>query len=71
MRLIVDRQGRQRMLGVQTFVMVIIFLSSVSTIPGYGSRGECEATSRLVVEGFRIEGRKATAFCVPGPVEVR
>lgn len=59
------------MLGVQTFVLVLVYMNSLAVIPGYGSRAECDAASRVVVEAIRTTGRAPAAVCVPGPVEVR
>lgn len=59
------------MLGVQTFVLVL-YVSNLAVIPGYGSRAECEAAQRVVIESMRKDGlRQVLAFCVTGPVEVR
>lgn len=58
-------------MGVQTFALVL-YVNSLAVIPGYGSRAECEAAQRVVIESMRRDGlRQVLAFCVPGPVEVR
>lgn len=61
------------MLGVQTFVLVMVYINSLSVIPGYGSRAECDASARIIVAEMRSAGGRIApaTFCVPGPVELR
>lgn len=60
------------MLGVQTFALVMLYVSSLAVIPGYGSRAECEAAQRMFAEAMRQDGRRSvSSYCVTGPVELR
>lgn len=46
--------------GVQTWILIILWGQGL-LVPGYGSRGECEAAQKAA--------RNLVTYCIPGPVE--
>ena len=55
--------------GIQTYVLVIFFMNSVTAITGYGSISECEAAAKMLKTVNTVAPH--SSYCIPGPVEVR
>lgn len=57
--------------GALTYVLVLMYQSSIATVPGYGSIAECEKAASIYVESRGSLDGVMKARCIPGPVEAK